>query len=123
DDTETFKILSWGIIDLASGQKQTCKFIIRGGVACNKSATRIVKINNDNIDHYCTAHIKKAELVTKNVNIVWSPIKLVDVATCKLCDKYGAFVCNILDGQYCKRHQKTASNSNSFMCTFKKCNN
>src|SRR5579872_4224397 len=79
DDDKTFKILAWGIIDLASNDKQTCKYIIRGGSICNKVATRMVKINDDNIDHYCTLHIKKAELVTKNLNIVWSPIKLVDV--------------------------------------------
>src|SRR6185503_18570664 len=73
DDEQTFKINGWGVIDLADGRKK-CSFTKRNKEACGKIAKHMVKIDDNNTQYYCNAHIVKAELDTRSVNVEWSAV-------------------------------------------------
>jgi hypothetical protein len=122
DETKTFKINKWGIIDLADN-RSVCSFIKNTGEFCNKIANRAVKVNKHNVHHYCKAHITKAELKTHPVYFKWWGVDPDDVDRCNmsLCNKSGEYCSNLIEGQYCKTHQKTVTISHRLMCVAKKC--
>ena len=121
DEDKKFKILNWGIINLADN-RQTCNFIMNTGAICGKIAKHCVKLDEHNRHYYCKAHVNKAELCIRPINIKWHNIPPDEVETCKYCNKTGEVYSNILSGQYCKIHQKKAITENKFVCAAKKCN-
>lgn len=122
DESQTFKINKWGIIDLADN-RSVCCFIKNTGEFCNKIANHAVKVNKHNIQHYCKAHVVKAELKTQPVRFKWWNVDPDDVDRCNMCTKSGEYCSNLIEGQYCKGHQKTITTSHKFACAAKKCNN
>jgi hypothetical protein len=121
DDDKTFKINGWGIINLADN-RQTCNFIKNTGEMCDKIAKHCVKVDEHNRYYYCKAHVGKAELCIKNINVKWWDVLPEDVEQCKHCLKSGEKYSNILPGQYCRIHQKKAMSENKLTCATKKCN-
>lgn len=124
DEEQRFKILKWGIINLADN-RETCEFIINTGAICDKIAKHSVIVDEHNKKYYCKAHVNKAKLCIKNVSIKWWEIPSDDVERCcyEDCKKSGESYCNILSGQYCKLHQKKVMSVKNLICATKKCNN
>lgn len=130
DDNQTFKILKWGIIDLADN-RNVCSYIKNTGDFCNKIAKFAIKLNQHNNHYYCKDHVKKAELYVKPINIKWYIVEPEDVEYCTICTKnlkskitnktYDLYACNSIDGQYCLAHQKEINNTNKYICVAKKC--
>jgi hypothetical protein len=122
DTEQTFKILKWGIIDLADN-RNLCQYIKNTGEICNKVAKYALKMNQHNNHYYCKDHSKKASLLIEPINIKWYNVESDDVEHCKMCVKSGEYTCNKFDGQFCTTHQKTMNVSHKYICTTKKCNN
>jgi len=121
DTNKTFKILKWGIINLADN-RQTCNFIMNTGAICDKIAKHRVIIDEHNRYYFCKAHVNKAELSIRNINVRWWNVLPEDVEQCVHCQKSGEVYSNILSGQYCRIHQKKAMIENKLFCATKKCN-
>lgn len=120
DENQTFKINKWGIIDLADN-RAVCSFIKNTGEFCDKIANYAVKVDKHNVHHYCKAHVIKAELKIRPVRFKWWTVDPDDVDRCNMCTKSGEFCSNLIEGQYCKVHQKTIIASHKFACAKKKC--
>lgn len=122
DVNQTFKINKWGIIDLADN-RATCSFIKNTGEFCDKIANHVVKINQHNIYHYCKAHVTKTELKIQPICFKWWNVDSDDIEKCNMCSKSGEFCSNLIEGQYCKTHQKLITSRHNFYCAAKKCTN
>lgn len=123
DDAEkTFDILKWNTLDLASGRTK-CSFIKNGKEACNKIASRNIKLNQHNSYCYCKSHIDKAMLNVKQVNVKLSPVEPDEIDKCSMCNKNGEYCINMIEGKYCKRHCNTVMSNNKLLCSVKKCKN
>lgn len=118
----TFKILKWDIINLADNRNK-CIFIKRTKEQCDTIATRKLKFNKENIKYYCTSHISKATIETKDINISWDLVENKDIVKCALCNKKGYYKSNTIEGQYCRVHHKTISRRCNIICGAKTCNN
>jgi hypothetical protein len=118
ETSKTFKINRWGIIDLADN-RNTCIFSKRGGECCDKIAKYIVKIDDDNCKYYCKAHSSKAELTVHDVDFQWLDVK--KGGTCSSCKKKSEYYSELIDGEYCNVHKKSAMNNNNYRCAAKKC--
>lgn len=142
DTDETFKILKWGIIDLAD-DRLVCEHTKTNKQTCGKIAKHVLKIDPDYDHHYyCKAHASKACLgaCVKPIQLTWTPCNYQDKNQdknqdqdkaqdrdqgniCDLCDKKCEFVSNHIKGKYCSKHRKTVTSSNNYVCATKKCNN
>jgi hypothetical protein len=118
----TFKILKWDIINLVDNKNKCC-FIKRTKEQCDTTATRMLKFNKSNVDYYCTSHISKAVINTKDINILWHLVENNNIVKCELCTKKGYYMTDIIQGQYCRVHQKTISRKHNIICDSKKCDN
>ena len=118
----TFKILKWDIINLADNRNK-CIFIKKTNAQCETVATRMLKYNKDNIEYYCTSHISKAKIETKDINVIWELVDSKNINKCIMCSQKGYYTTNLIDGQYCKTHHKTISRKHNIICNTKKCNN
>lgn len=116
--SKTFKINRWGVIDLADN-RNTCIFSKRDGECCDKIAKYIVKIDDDNCKYYCKAHSSKAELTVFPVEFKWMEAK--KGGTCSLCKKKSEYYSELIEGEYCNSHKKTAMNNNNYRCAAKRC--
>ena len=125
DTDNTFKILSWDIINLASDNRSLCSFVKNNNKVCDKVAKCMVKLNEQNCKYYCKAHVTKAELNVQNINVTCSLINKPDpdLEKCNLCNKKGQYLINMIQGQYCERHSKTIMSNNGYLCKAKKCKN
>ncbi len=123
EEDDTFKILKWGIIDLAD-DRFVCEHIKINKDVCGKIAKNVLKIdsNSSNNHYYCKAHSSKAELCVcvKPIDLIWTHCV---GEKCELCDKNSEFISNIIDGKYCSKHRKSVTLSNKYICATKKCNN
>jgi len=123
--TKKFKILAWGIINLADN-RITCGFIKNTGEICDKIAKHCVKIDDYNRHYFCKAHVNKATMCIRDIVVQWTTVLPDDVDECSCsyldCKKSGEMYCNKIPGQYCKIHQKKVMLENKLICSAKKCN-
>jgi hypothetical protein len=122
DKNKQFKIIKWGIIDIAD-DRITCSFCKLNGELCDKIASYVIKLDKHNCYYYCRDHIKKANIKFHPINMKWWPVQSDNVETCCMCKKSGAHYSNMFEGQYCNTHHKTIISNHKFMCQTKKCNN
>lgn len=143
NDTEkTFKINKWDIINMADDRvkcsyvkatntKTTKKTIKNGSIKadkpCGKIANRVVKIDEHNCQHYCTAHVGKAKLDVRDMYIKLHKLKTSDEKCCTLCKKSAEYCSKqvndqIVHGDYCTRHQQSVNKGHNHICSVKKCN-
>ena len=126
--TERFKIIKWGLINLASDRKR-CTYIKRGGDICDKIANTCTNINNTQV-YLCPVHSKKNNdlIIIDDFDVEW--INNDKITKCSICDKNNGnitirssnnIINETLNGTYCKVHIKMISKNNKIMCNMKKC--
>lgn len=116
-----FKILKWDIINLIDDRNK-CIFIKQNKEPCDTIATRMIKFNKENIQHYCTSHISKINIEITDIKNIWNLVDGKDINKCNLCKQNGYYESNMIKGQYCRVHQKTISREHNMICNVKKCN-
>ena len=120
DETkQTFTIIKWDTIDLADN-RSTCSFTKNTGEMCDKIARYTINIENS---YYCKAHVIKAKLNIKPIELNKWAADPDDIDQCSLCEKNGEYYFNFSDNQYCKTHQKTILEEKHYLCATKKCFN
>lgn len=100
-DTNKFKIIKWGVIDLAK-TIIPCSFITKNKKQCNQKAKYICKENNLDI-HYCKNHIKHRKKECLDIELCTNeeskcPIEITKKGKNCVCNKniYGK-----IDNVYC----------------------
>lgn len=112
---QTFKILKWDSINLASN-RATCCFV-KGTHKCDKIATMCINI--DKPFYCCSSHISKIDVEVHDVDIGISIVNNNDL--CKKCKKLGIHKSSVLDGQYCQRHFDIELKKLGRICSHPKC--
>jgi hypothetical protein len=120
---QTFKILKWGVIDLAD-DRRVCEHMKTNKQKCGKIARHVLKLDKC-CNYYCKAHASKAglSLTLRPITVTWNQCIASNNDKCNMCDKYGEYVSNIFDGKYCMKHRKSITSTNNYICCTKKCNN
>lgn len=120
DDDQTFAIIKWDIIDLVNDRK-LCNHKKRNGKFCDSVGTKMIKFNDHSIYYYCKSHITKAKFNIHDVDVHWDQNKSENIEQCVMCNNDGIYICNLLEGQYCKNHCKTATKKHNLLCSSKSC--
>lgn len=124
-EEQTFKILKWGIINLAD-HRLVCQHVKRNKEICGKIAKNVLNVSTnhdpDNNHYYCKEHASKGgtNICVDTINLVWG---LDPGNKCDMCDKKSEYTSDIINGKYCSKHKKTITSSNNYVCATKKCSN
>lgn len=126
-ETNRFTILDWDIIDTAD-DRHRCPFIMRGNKVCNKVATCMLKVDDQNAHYSCKAHWNKRTPMIEDIEVQWEPYDNTEGITCSYnkCKRTEDLLCNTtnnIQGAYCKIHHVIVSRGRELVCAHKNCNN
>lgn len=120
NDKQTFDILDWDVINLADN-RNTCSFIKRNREKCTLIAKYVTKINGCEQSYYCKAHSTKASILTRDIQI--NSDITTNITKCLMCKNNGSYVCDVIEGTYCKTHLRSVLNKHNYICHANKCKN
>lgn len=107
----TFKILTWDVINLLVEENHTCSCLNKGGIQCNSPAKHCANFNG-RIKYYCGTHSRNQYILDSEQCITDRCVHATTKATCCYinsknveCGKKAQWTSQ-LGGNYCTSHKK-----------------